>query len=57
MLIRCLFHTYYHYSPVNVTLYHQLRDTMDDPAPPTSALLEVSHVETLFHIPHQVINK
>lgn len=33
------------------------RDTMDAPAPPTLALLEVGHVETLFHIPHQVNNK
>lgn len=30
---------------------------MDALAPPTLALLEVSHVETLFHIPHQVNNK
>lgn len=57
MFIHYLFHAYYHSSPVNVTVHHQLRDTMDAPTPPTPAQLEVSHVETLFHIPHQVINK
>lgn len=47
------FHTYYPSLPANVTRNHQLSVTQWMPPP----LLEVSHVETLFHIPHQVNNK